>query len=110
METCLEHLKKYDGAISDLVEGNEKLPNRVDKRAKEIESLKSRILELETRNVLLSYSRSRMHGELRETQTTPVPGGKGKGMKREVVVFSDVEELDGPPSPNTSSSRQKPPR
>ena len=39
-----------------------------------------------------------MQGELRETQVTPVPSGKGKGKEREVVVFSDVEELDGPPS------------
>ena len=39
-----------------------------------------------------------MQGELRESQTTLVLGGKGKGKEREVVVFSDVEELDGPPS------------
>ena len=48
METCLKHLKKYDGAVLDLVEGNEKLHNRVDKWAKEIEGLKGRVLELET--------------------------------------------------------------
>ena len=36
-----------------------------------------------------------MQGELRESQTTPVPNGKGKGKEREVVVFLDVEELDG---------------
>ena len=45
-----------------------------------------------------------MHGELSESQTTPVPGGKGKGKEREVVVFSDVEELDGPLSPKVSLS------
>ena len=39
-----------------------------------------------------------MQGELREAQSTPVPSGKGKGKEREVVVFSNVEELDGPPS------------
>ena len=44
-----------------------------------------------------------MHGELRDSQTTPAPGGgKGKGKEREVVKFSDVEELDGPPSPKAS--------
>ena len=43
-----------------------------------------------------------MHGELRESQTTPVPGGKGKGKEREVVTFLDVKELDGPPSPKVS--------
>ena len=37
---------------------------------------------------------------------TPVPRGKGKGKEREVVVFSDVEELDGPPS--TKGSEPKP--
>ena len=51
-----------------------------------------------------------MHGELRETQTTPVPGGKGKGKEREVVVFSDVEELDGLPSPKASSLGKVPAR
>ena len=53
MEACLKHLKTYDVAITDLVEGNKKLHNRVDKRAKETEGLKDRVLELETRNVLL---------------------------------------------------------
>ena len=48
METCLDHLKKYDEAMVDLVEGNKKLHNCVDKRVKETECLKSRVLELET--------------------------------------------------------------
>ena len=47
-----------------------------------------------------------MQGELRETQTTLVPVGKGKGKEREVMVSSDVEELDGPPS--TKSSKFNP--
>ena len=51
-----------------------------------------------------------MHGELRETQSTPTPGGKGKGKEREVEVFSDVEELDGPLSPKASSSGKVPAR
>ena len=45
-----------------------------------------------------------MQGELQESQTTPVPSGKGKGKEREVVAFSDVEELDGPPSTKSSKS------
>ena len=45
-----------------------------------------------------------MQGELRETQTTPVPSGKDKGKEREVVVSSDVEELDGPPSTKSLKS------
>ena len=53
MEACLKHLETYDMAITDLVKGVEKLHNRVDKRAKETKELKGRVLELETRNVLL---------------------------------------------------------
>ena len=53
MEACLKHLEMYDAAIIDLVEGSKRLHGRVDKRAKETEELKSRVLELETRNVLL---------------------------------------------------------
>ena len=49
-----------------------------------------------------------MLGELRESQSTPVQGrkDKGKGKEKEVVDFSDVEELDGLPS--TKSSESKP--
>ena len=48
-----------------------------------------------------------MQGELRDSQTTPVPErrAKDKGKERErEVVFSDVEELDGPPSTKNSES------
>ena len=49
-----------------------------------------------------------MLGELRESQSTPVQGrkDKGKGKEREVVVFSDIMELDGLPS--TKESEFKP--
>ena len=53
MEACLKHLETYDKATLDLVEGVEKVHSWVDKRAKEAEELKGRVLELETRNVLL---------------------------------------------------------
>ena len=53
MEACLKHLEMYDKSILDLVEGVEKVHNWVDKRAKKTEELKGRVLELETRNVLL---------------------------------------------------------
>ena len=48
-----------------------------------------------------------MQGEFRDSQVTPVPEErrKGKGKERE-VIFSDMEELDGPPS--TKSSESKP--
>ena len=53
MEACLKNFETYDMAITDLVEGNNKFHNWVDKRTKETEELKGRVLELETRNVLL---------------------------------------------------------
>ena len=48
-----------------------------------------------------------MLGEFRESQSTPIQGEKdeGKGKAREVVDFSDVEELDGPPSSKGSKPR-----
>ena len=47
-----------------------------------------------------------MLGEFRESQSTPVQGrkDKGKGKEREVVDFSDIEELNGPPSTKSSKS------
>ena len=42
-----------------------------------------------------------MLGELQESQSTPVQErkvDKGKGKEREVIDFSNIEELDGPPS------------
>ena len=49
-----------------------------------------------------------MLGELRESQSTPVPERRkeGKGKEREVMVFSDIKELDSPPS--TKGSEPKP--
>ena len=49
-----------------------------------------------------------MLGELRESQLTLVQEktDKGKGKEREVIDFSDVEELDGPLS--TKSLESKP--
>ena len=52
-ETCLKHLKKYKGAIEDLVQGVNRCHNRVDNHKVEVNSLKGRVLDLETRNVLL---------------------------------------------------------
>ena len=47
------HLKKYEGAIEDLVRGVNGCHDRVDNRKAEVNSLKGRVLDLETRNVLL---------------------------------------------------------
>ena len=75
MESCL---KKYDEAIVDLVEGNEKLHDRVDKRANETKELKGRVLELETRNVLLE---AKVWGDfgLRRLQLRIFPIGRISG-------------------------------
>ena len=47
-----------------------------------------------------------MLGEWRESQSTPVQEkkDKGKGKERE-VNFSDIEELDGPPSSKGSEPK-----
>ena len=49
----MKHLKKYEGAIEDLVRGVNGCHDRVDNRKAEVNSLKGRVLDLETRNVLL---------------------------------------------------------
>ena len=50
-----------------------------------------------------------MLGEFRESQSTPVQErkDKGKGKEREVVDFSDIKELDGPPSTKDSGSKPR---
>ena len=75
METCLEHLKKYDGAVVDLVAGNESLHRRVDKRALEVASLKGRVLELETRNVLLEAKVTHFSLSVKREETDHLIGG-----------------------------------
>ena len=49
-----------------------------------------------------------MLGEWRESQSTPVQERKekGKGKERE-VDFSDIEELDGPPSSKDSEPKPR---
>ena len=50
-----------------------------------------------------------MLGEWRESQSTPVQEkkDKGKGKEREVVDFSDIEELDGPLSSKGPESKPR---
>ena len=50
-----------------------------------------------------------MLGELRESQSTPVQGrkDKGKGKEKEVIDFSDIEELDGPLSTKGLESKPR---
>ena len=50
-----------------------------------------------------------MLGEWRESQSTPVQEkekGKGKGKEKE-IDFSDIEELDGPPSSKDSEPKPR---
>ena len=48
-----------------------------------------------------------MLGEWRESQSTPVQK-KDKGKGKEIEVdFSDIEELDGPPSSKDSESKPR---
>ena len=50
-----------------------------------------------------------MLGELRESQSTLVQErkDKGEGKEREVVDFSDIEELDSPPSSKGLESKPR---
>ena len=48
-----------------------------------------------------------MLGEFRESQSTPVQGRKDKGKERKVVDFSDIKELDGPPSSKESEPKPR---
>ena len=50
---CLKHLKKYEGAIEDLVCGVNGCHDRVDNHKAEVNSLKGRVLDLGTRNILI---------------------------------------------------------
>ena len=49
-----------------------------------------------------------MLGEWRESQSTPVQGKKNKEKGKEKAVdFSDIEELDGPPSSKGSEPKPR---
>ena len=53
MEACLKHLQGFDKSLCDLADSNKNSHRRIDKRAKEAEDLKKRVLELESQNILL---------------------------------------------------------
>ena len=53
MEACLKHLQGFDKSLCDLADSNKDGHHRIDKRAKEVEGLKTRVVELESRNILL---------------------------------------------------------
>ena len=53
MEACLKHLQGFDKSLCDLADSNKDSHRRIDKRSKETEDLKKRVLELESQNILL---------------------------------------------------------
>ena len=53
MEACLKHLQGFDKSLCDLADSNKDSHRRIDKRSKEVEGLKTRVVELESRNILL---------------------------------------------------------
>ena len=53
MEACLKHLQGFDKSLCDLADSDKDGHRRINKRAKEIEGLKTRVVELESQNILL---------------------------------------------------------
>ena len=53
MEACLKHLQGFDKSLCHLADSNKDGHRKIDKRAKEVEGLKKRVVELESRNILL---------------------------------------------------------
>ena len=53
MEACLKHLQGFDKSLCNLADSNKDSHRRIDKRAKETEDLRKRVLELESQNILL---------------------------------------------------------
>ena len=53
MEACLKHLQGFNKSLCDLADSNKDSHRRIDKRGKEVEGLKKRVVELESRNILL---------------------------------------------------------
>ena len=53
MASCLKHLKGFDGSLCKLADSHKDSHHRIDKRAKEIDRLRNRVIELEGRNILL---------------------------------------------------------
>ena len=53
MAHCLKHLKGFDKSLCDLADSNKESHHQIDKQAKEVEGLRKRVVELESRNILL---------------------------------------------------------
>ena len=48
MEACLKHLEGFDKSLCKLADSNKDSHHQIDKRAKEVEGLKKRVVELES--------------------------------------------------------------
>ena len=53
MASCLKHLQGFDKSLCELADSNKDGHHRINKRAKEIDGLRNRVVELESRNILL---------------------------------------------------------
>ena len=53
MASCLKHLKGFDKSLCELADLNKDGHHRINKRVKEIDGLRNRVVELESRNILL---------------------------------------------------------
>ena len=53
MNSCLKHLTGFNKSLCELADSNKDSHYRIDKRAKEVDGLRKRVVELESRNILL---------------------------------------------------------
>ena len=53
MEACLKHLEGFNKSLCELADSNKDSHHQIDKQAKEIDGLRTRVVELESRNILL---------------------------------------------------------
>ena len=53
MVSCLKHLEGFDKSLCELADLNKDSHHRINKRAKEVEVLRKRVVELESQNILL---------------------------------------------------------
>ena len=53
MASCLKHLMDFDKSLCELADLNKDSHHQINKWAKEVEGLRKRVVELESRNILL---------------------------------------------------------
>ena len=55
MASCLKHLKGFDKSLYELADSNKDSHHRIDRMVKGVEGLKKRVVDLESRNILVSF-------------------------------------------------------